>query len=745
MPSHLSPLVVPATAEKLGETLSTLRDYAARAGHLAGLTQRSIYNLKLAVDEIATNIINYAYDNKHDDFTIAVTASITREKLTVILEDTGNPYDPRQHSRTANIDTPLDTRELGGLGIYLALKSVDEFNYDYVDGCNRNIFIMNRPVTLQTTTQPVSVLLYETDNASRLNLTSELNHLGYMVEPHSNRDDVYRWILWNDYDLLIIGSSVTPHDTFWLLKRLRITSDIKDTPTLVLADNTNYIVHCMELGAKDYVQAPVNMRLLALRIESIINNSPATLRGRISKLSQHIKNILLSDDPDIRFGREMNFERYLEKFLIEVQGIYNADAGTVYMRTENDGLRFAIVRTNSLNLHLGGTSGNEIDFPTIPLLDRETGEPNHHNVASHVVHTGRTINIADIYENEDFDFSGTRWFDGRNHYRSITTLTVPLKDHTDSVIGVVQLINAQDETKHVIPFDTTHQMIVEALCAHTAVVINNFRLLKKQERLMKLENDIKIGRRIQRDFMPKEVPNLKGWQIGARFLPAREVAGDFYDFFASDKTIVVVIADVCDKGVGAALFMALTRSLLRAFISQARESILALPPKNRTRELFAQKLKQVVYSTNDYILAHHYDLNMFATLFVGLIVETNGRMLYINAGHTPAPVLLRHDTHTLTPLRPTGPAIGMFEDAVYDVGVTAIKKGDTLFAYTDGLTDIQNQRGDTLGDIEILHLLTSDWHTVDDLIAQTEDRLFNHMGDSPQFDDMTFWLVKREG
>jgi anti-sigma regulatory factor (Ser/Thr protein kinase) len=198
MPSHLSPLVVPATAEKLGETLSDLRDYAARAGHLAGLPQRAIYNLKLAVDEIATNIINYAYDNKHDDFTIAVTASFTRDKLTLILEDTGNPYDPRAHSRKANVDTPLDTRELGGLGIYLALKSVDEFAYEYVDGCNRNSFTMNRPVTLQTTTKPISILLYETDSLARLSLTGELNHLGYMVEPHSSREDVYRWILWND-------------------------------------------------------------------------------------------------------------------------------------------------------------------------------------------------------------------------------------------------------------------------------------------------------------------------------------------------------------------------------------------------------------------------------------------------------------------------------------------------------------------------------------------------------------------
>ncbi|MDQ7027896.1 MAG: SpoIIE family protein phosphatase [Anaerolineae bacterium] len=744
MPSNIPPLIVPATADKLGETLSTLRDYVARVGHLAGLSQRAIYNLKLAVDEIATNIIHYAYDDtQHDDITIVVTASITRDKLTIILEDTGNVYDPRNQGRQIDIDKPLDTREFGGLGIYLALKSVDKFHYEYMDGCNRNCFTMNRSVTVQTTSKPVSILLYESHNGARSALIDKLKHDGYSVETCNSREDIYRGLLRDNYDILIIGSSVTHHDTFWLLKRLMLTPDIKETPTLVIAENTDFVLHCLELGAKDYMLEPVNMRLLSMRIETIINNSSVTLRGRITKLSQHIKNILLSDDPDIRFGRNMNFDRYLEKFLIEVQGIYNADAGTLYMRTENDSLRFAIVRTNSLKLTLGGMSNNEIDFPTIPLYDRETGEANHHNVASHVALSGRSINIADIYENEEFDFSGTRWFDKRNHYRSVTTLTVPLKDHTDKVIGVVQLINAQDETGNIVAFDTTHQMIVEALCAHTAVIVNNFRLLKKQDHLIKLENDLKIGRRIQRDFMPKEVPQITGWQIGARFFPAREVAGDFYDFFANDNTLIAVIADVCDKGVGAALFMALTRSLLRAFISQARENVLAMSPRSRTRDVIATQLKRVIYNTNDYILAHHYDLNMFTTLFIAMLIEDSGRMLYINAGHTPAPVLLRHKTKTLESLRPTGPAMGMFEDAAYEVGVTEMKTGDALFAYTDGLSDIKNQRGETLGDAEILHLLESEWQDADDIMAQVEDKLFNHMGDSPQFDDMTFWLVKR--
>src|SRR5262249_25091128 len=163
------------------------------------------------------------------------------------------------------------------------------------------------------------------------------------------------------------------------------------------------------------------------------------------------------------------------------------------------------------------------------------------------------INIPDIYASQEFDFSATQDFDRRNNYRSVSTLTIPLKN-SEEVIGVLQLLNARDRsTGEPVPFSAYDQLVVETLGTQAAIALNSQMTRLHQERLIKLERDVQIGRQIQRDFLPEQLPTLPSWEIAARFSPAREVSGDFYDSFviAGDR-IGLVIADVCDKGVGPA-------------------------------------------------------------------------------------------------------------------------------------------------------------------------------------------------
>lgn len=744
MPEQVTVQVLSAQEEALGNTLANLRDFVSRAGRSAGLTPRSIYNLKLAVDEIATNIVMYAYAGENEDELLTITARVQDDSLTIIIEDTGIPYDPRDHATPSNFNTPLDTRELGGLGIYFAINNVDEFAYEFDNGCNRNLFRMYRPLSTVKAQTDSEILLYTSLENRHKSIARHLKEAGYSLTSSHERKQIIHALKQHHYDLLILDIPLKSDDSFRLLKRLRVMNSYVSMPILVIGSDSDYISRCMDLGATDFLLSPVEPVLLELRIKLAIEHSQAALRRRIQKLSEHIKEILLPDKPDLRFGREMDIDHFLEHMLIEVQGIYNADAGTVYLVTEDESLRFAIVRTNSLNLTLGGTTDNEIELPMIPLFDFITDTANHYNVAAHVVHTGKTINIPDIYEDKNFDFSGTRWFDERNQYRSVSTLTVPLKDHTDEVVGVVQLINAQDEAGHIVPFDHAQQTLVEALCAHTAVVLSTYRLTQRQAQLVKIERDIKIGRRIQRDFMGKEVPYIEGWQVGSRFYPAREVAGDFFDIFPMNGYLIAILADVCDKGVGAALFMALCRSLLRAFISQAREYLLALPRHEQTPEALAAQIRKVVQHTNDYILEHHYDLNMFATLFLGIVHLRTGRMFYINAGHIPAPVLYHNLTDEIERMKPTGPAVGMFDEAWFEVKETRLSRSDTVFAFTDGVTDIQDRHGELLGEDEILEAMKEDWQTVEHLLTHITDLVFNQMGTNTQFDDMTFWAFRRD-
>ncbi|MDA0218343.1 MAG: PAS-domain containing protein [Proteobacteria bacterium] len=157
--------------------------------------------------------------------------------------------------------------------------------------------------------------------------------------------------------------------------------------------------------------------------------------------------------------------------------------GGIDRRRPREMLRFAILRNDTLGIAMGGSSGKDITLPRLPLYDPETGEPNHKNVASFAALTGDTVNIADAYNAEGFDFSGTRRFDEMNSYRSTSFLTVPLKDRKGEVIGVLQLINARDEDGRVVPFDPTLQEDVEALASQAAVSLYNGLLLAAQSQL----------------------------------------------------------------------------------------------------------------------------------------------------------------------------------------------------------------------------------------------------------------------
>jgi HD-GYP domain-containing protein (c-di-GMP phosphodiesterase class II) len=183
-------------------------------------------------------------------------------------------------------------------------------------------------------------------------------------------------------------------------------------------------------------------------------------------------------------SRERDITRLLENILLAAKTITNADGGTLY-RTSEDGstLRFEILRTDSLNLTMGGSSGSEISLPNLPLRDAQ-GAPNDSLVATHAAIHRQTVNVADAYNEPSFDFSGTRGFDDRTGYRSRSFLAVPMKSHEGEIIGVLQLINAQvPGTGEVISFSAANQSLVESLASQAAIALSNRLLITQLEEL----------------------------------------------------------------------------------------------------------------------------------------------------------------------------------------------------------------------------------------------------------------------
>jgi serine phosphatase RsbU (regulator of sigma subunit) len=248
-----------------------------------------------------------------------------------------------------------------------------------------------------------------------------------------------------------------------------------------------------------------------------------------------------------------------------------------------------------------------------------------------------------------------------------------------------------------------------------------------------LEREIDIARGIQAGFLPDTLPQPEGWQLAACFEPARQVGGDFYDAFAlDDERLVLVVADVCDKGVGAALFMALFRSLLRAGAERALSGCDALPAQ----------LPALLASINDYIARTHDGANMFATMFVGVLDPADGSLGYVNAGHE-APAIAAPGTGVVRArLEPTGPAVGLLPGMAFGFAHEVLAAGETLLVFTDGVTDARDADGTLFDERRLLPLLAPATGA-DTVVQRVRGAIHAHAAGEAPFDDVTMLAVSR--
>ncbi|MBN1148240.1 MAG: SpoIIE family protein phosphatase [Anaerolineales bacterium] len=494
----------------------------------------------------------------------------------------------------------------------------------------------------------------------------------------------------------------------------------------------------LRLGREDFQEIMSNHKVV---MQQVIQALAWRLYERyqdLEKIHGQLEKIILP--LGIALSTERDTNRLLERILIEAKRLCNADAGTIYLRTNDDHLKFSIMITDSLGIAKGGTTNEEIPFDPLPLYDEVSGEPNDRNVATHVALCGETVSIPDIYHADYFDFSGAKEFDKRTGYRSKSNLTLPLKDHDGKVIGVMQLFNAQDaDSGEVITFNEFQRLVAESLTSQAAVALNTQMLLKRQQELLKFEHDLQVGRQIQSDFLPNDIPQPRGWEIAAHFQPAREVAGDFFDVFGvSDGKIAFVIADVCDKGVGAALFMALSRSLIRAF-SWLNYTISNPESGPGT----AGSPLNSVCLTNRYIVDNHIKMNMFVTMFYGVLDPARNTLTYINAGHNP-PALVDRNGVIKARLKPTGPAVGIMGDMNFGEQTVEFEPGDQLLTFTDGVPDARNEDGEFFTENRLMTLLMKQPLSAAGLLGMIRRELQGHVGEASPFDDVTLLALRRK-
>jgi len=267
---------------------------------------------------------------------------------------------------------------------------------------------------------------------------------------------------------------------------------------------------------------------------------------------------------------------------------------------------------------------------------------------------------------------------------------------------------------------------VQSIGAQVASAIHQAHVYSETLAMQKTLQELSLARTIQASFLPETIPQLPGWQLTAILEPARQMAGDFYDFIPlPNNKLGFLIADVADKGLGSALYMALSCTLIRTFADE-----LDCEPAT------------VLTTANQHIL-RNARANLFVTVFYGVLDPVTGLLSYANAGHSP-PYLLGAD-RGIQILHNTGMPLGIDEENTWNQEEVQMQPGDMLLLYTDGVTDAQNNEGEFIDRKMILGVAQQNLGKPVQIVQQVIlDKVHGFVGDAPRFDDLTLVILGRE-
>jgi serine phosphatase RsbU (regulator of sigma subunit)/DNA-binding NarL/FixJ family response regulator len=276
--------------------------------------------------------------------------------------------------------------------------------------------------------------------------------------------------------------------------------------------------------------------------------------------------------------------------------------------------------------------------------------------------------------------------------------------------------------------------MVKSLAAQITSALHSAQLYAQTQAHQKIARELAMAGRIQASFLPSSLPTLAGWQLAVTLEPARETSGDFYDFIPlPNGHLGLVIADVSDKGMGAALYMALSRTLIRTYAAE-----------------FPTRPDLVLSATSRRIL-EDTRAGLFVTAFYGVLDPVSGSLRYCNAGHNPPYLFDTWDGDAVQVLGKTGMALGAVEDTTWTHSMVCLDPGNTLVLYTDGITEAQNEQGEFFGRQRLLRLLKAEAtvprshkHAVLHIKEALLQEVRRFKGAEPQHDDMTLVILGRD-
>lgn len=634
-------------------SIEDIMSFVLDAGIQVGIPAKKYYCLRLAVEEFIVNSIKHGYLANNIEDELEIHVRLANGYFTVSIIDSAPAFNPKKQAKPDDLDASAEERDIGGLGIYIALQQVDIYRYQYRNGKNINTLSFECPTEAIT-----QLMMSQMTAVNRLSedLAKSIDDLSEMATKMRNKLDA-------SYDLL--------------------------------AEN--------HIEVPSYQNVGINLSLKKVRSNAERVTAQMNQFQEFLRISSSIYSAL-------------ELDLVLDTVMIQVLSLTGANRALLFLREQgSNNLRIEAARTED---------GQRLSLDHAPYSS---------NIVERVFTMKQPIMSIDAQKSEEFQAFPSVF---SQSVRAV--MCIPLMLHGESV-GVLYADNnleAGNLDQDLIP-------LLTIFANQVAVAIENARSIEKQRHEARLEHEIKIAEEIQSDFLPPSIPSIQGWIAEPYFQPAREVAGDFYDAFLLNETsLAFVVGDVCDKGLGSALFMALIRSLLRAYAEQQH---LVIDNSNHDQHLveISTTIQNIVLNTNNYISVNHGRTNMFATVFFGVIEPNSNTLVYINAGHNP-PFIMDSNGIVKQAIKTSGPAVGMFPDMKFGVASVEIEPGDFIICYTDGLTEAKNIDGNFFSEDRLIALFHNQPpSSAKDAVARIRTSVKAHIADAPQFDDITLLVIQQ--
>jgi sigma-B regulation protein RsbU (phosphoserine phosphatase) len=407
------------------------------------------------------------------------------------------------------------------------------------------------------------------------------------------------------------------------------------------------------------------------------------------------------------FNSSLDLDEVMDRVMDEVIAAVRAERGFVMLVEQTP----------------GKDSERKLAFKAARGMDQTTiAEPRFQvslSVVERVASLGQAVLASDAQTDDRFNIRHSVMFLG---LRSLLCVPLKVKDQVTGVIYVDNRLQAGI-------FTQADLELLSAIASSAAIAIENARLYQVAVEKGRMERELQMARRVQTSLLPAEVPETPGWEFAARWKPAREVGGDFYDFLkCKDGRLGLVIADVTDKGMPAALFMASTHSILRSSLRNLPTPAEAITQANR-------------------ILLEESDQGLFVTLFYAQLNPPTGEVIYVNAGHNPALLYQAGQDGgigALNALAHTGMPFGVEAETVYEQRSIHLDPGDFLVLYTDGVTEAIDPSAQEFGMQRLEEiLLASRGLNASGLIDALEEAVAQFTRTDVLSDDITVLVAKR--